>query len=261
MGQGPLLRRPLRPWSLPSPPSPPLHQFHPRRSLTSAPSPLPLPSLRGPACWGVRLSLWASCLLPPLFSLILSLLSSPSSSLHSFAAHSPSPSPAAPLSLPHLFVSAENGLLGTVPTLQSLCRGDRAAEVSSGTGPGSRPPGAAAELGGGGGDCWGGGCRWKRPVVRPGHGEQWSGNQLRCPHGAGIPRRGAGSGLRGHSWRGANPAPVPGFHWRPSEDPAGWVGYTAGESCPECQPRLGSSTAREWPLAGLGLGAALSLRM
>lgn len=35
-------------------------------------------------------------------------------------AHSPSPSPAAPLSLSHLFVSAENRLLGTVPTLQCL---------------------------------------------------------------------------------------------------------------------------------------------
>lgn len=56
---------------------------------------------------------------PLLFSLILSLLSSPSS-LHSFARSLTLSLSRCPPFLPHLFVSAENQLLGTVPTLQCL---------------------------------------------------------------------------------------------------------------------------------------------
>lgn len=89
-------------WAGPSPHPPPPHFLFPPFSACQSPgsgsiSPPPLPS---------SLSSSRFSLPPP--------ASTPS------PAHSPSPSPAAPLSLPHLFVSAENRLFGTVPTLQCL---------------------------------------------------------------------------------------------------------------------------------------------
>lgn len=136
----------------------------PRRAAPRTISPLrPLPTSSpfgaGPSVPGVRRDLPA---FPP-------LLSPPSPSLFSLPlqppllpAHSPSPSPAAPLSLPHLFVSAENWLLGTVPTLQCLWCGDSATEVSG-------EPGRlrARPL-----EPWGAG-RWGQGAVR--RGASWPG--------------------------------------------------------------------------------------
>lgn len=100
----------------PCPCSPPLSP------LGLAPSRFPLPSFLGPPVRGVRLSLGRDrgSSSSPLSSPSPFSLPPPASTPQSSPAHSPSPSPAAPLFLPHLFVSAENRLLGTVPTLQCL---------------------------------------------------------------------------------------------------------------------------------------------
>lgn len=92
---------------VPPPQTPPL--------TSSAPSPFPLPSFPGPSVPGSQASSSPPLSLSPLPSLfplqapLLRLLTHPLSL------------PLAPLSLPHLFVSAENRrLLGTVPTPQCL---------------------------------------------------------------------------------------------------------------------------------------------
>lgn len=107
----------LAPIPSPGPCSPPLSH------LGLAPSRFPLPSFLGPPVRGVGLSLGrdsGSSLSSPLSSPSPFSLPPPASTPQSSPAHSPSLPPAAPLFLPHLFVSAENRLLGTVPTLQCL---------------------------------------------------------------------------------------------------------------------------------------------
>lgn len=92
--------------------------------------------------------------------------------------------------LPHLFVSAENWLLGTVPTLQCLWCGDSATEVSG-------EPGRQAAARAWGASRWGGRAGGPQQLLGPGQWEQQSERRLQLPQWATGTQDKAGQELAG----------------------------------------------------------------